>query len=152
MKRFILIPVLGLILFAAPVFAGPGAMGFGGDGMMGRPGMMSGQDKPDPDEARLITRFREDTKALRREMMVKRMRMRALMRAEAPDDVKVGKLAGELFDLQDQLRKKAAKAGVPVSACGQACGMDHGGRGMMGGGKGMMGQRSRGHHRMGGDM
>ncbi len=130
MKRFSVV-VAAAVVF---LFAGSG-LALAAPGMMGGPGMMSGQKDLDPDDDRLIAKFREETKDLRREMRVKRARLRALMMAEKPDDEQIGKLAGELFDLQDQLRNKAEKAGVPVSLCGKACGM--------GGGPGHMGPRGR---------
>ncbi len=129
-KRIFALVISGVVAVAAAAWAGPGM----GPGMMGGPGMMARNSGDDQAEARLIAKFREETKELRREMAVKRVQMRALMRAENPDEVKIGKLAAELFDLQEKLRKKAEEAGIPVSACGRACGKDARGGGMMGGG------------------
>jgi Spy/CpxP family protein refolding chaperone len=74
--------------------------------------------------------FRKDTTALRRTMMSKRVAMRALMNGTNPDPDQAAKLAGELFDLREQMRSKAKERNLNLPAGG--CGM-----GMMG----MRGQR-----------
>jgi len=54
--------------------------------------------------------FREETKALRKEIVVKRSELDALMRQDNPDEKKVAQLTGDLFDLESQMDNKAEKA------------------------------------------
>lgn len=81
--------------------------------------------------------FLQDTKELRKNMMVKRAEMRALMQATNPDSERVSVLAGELFDLREQLRTQAREKGLPVRAfmgpMGMGCKMMQSGGPMMGG-------------------
>lgn len=56
------------------------------------------------------TAFREETKELRKEIVVKRNELDALMRQDNPDEKKVAKLTGDLFDLETQMGDKAEKA------------------------------------------
>ncbi len=69
--------------------------------------------------------FFEETKELRRTLMMKRSEMKALMHSTSPDPEQVSALAGELFDLKEQMRDKARKSGLPGPAMG-AMGMGHG--------------------------
>ncbi len=57
--------------------------------------------------------FLQDSKDLRKSMMVKRSEMRAMMQGTNPNPEKVGVLAGEIFDLREQLRTKAIANGLP---------------------------------------
>ena len=54
--------------------------------------------------------FFEETKELRKEIVVKRSELDALMRQENPDEKKVATLTGDLFDLQTTMEGKADKA------------------------------------------
>ena len=54
--------------------------------------------------------FFEETKELRREIVVKRSELDAMMRQDNPDEKKVAKLTGDLFDLQNNMEEKADKA------------------------------------------
>ena len=54
--------------------------------------------------------FREETKELRKEIVVKRSELDALMRQDNPDEKKVAKLTGDLFDLETRMGDKAEKA------------------------------------------
>ncbi len=67
------------------------------------------------DEATIKARdtFLTESKVQRKAMAQKRAAMRALMQSESPDSAKAEKLAGELFDLREELRVKALAAGVP---------------------------------------
>ena len=51
--------------------------------------------------------FFEETKETRKEIVVKRSELDALMRQDNPDEKKVAKLTGELYDLQTQMEEKA---------------------------------------------
>jgi Spy/CpxP family protein refolding chaperone len=57
-------------------------------------------------------KFRNDTAATRREIVVKRSELDALMRQDNPDETKVAKLTGDLYDLEADLDKKADAAGI----------------------------------------
>jgi len=70
--------------------------------------------------------FLQDTKELRKNMMVKRAEMRAVMQATNPDSERVAVLAGELFDLREQLRMQAMEKGLPGHAFMGSMGMNHG--------------------------
>ncbi len=54
--------------------------------------------------------FFDETKELRREIVVKRSELDAMMRQDNPDEKKVAKLTGDLFDLQNNMSEKADKA------------------------------------------
>jgi Spy/CpxP family protein refolding chaperone len=56
------------------------------------------------------TAFFEETKAERKEIVVKRSELDALMSQDNPDEKKVAKLTGEIYDLQTLLEEKADKA------------------------------------------
>lgn len=54
--------------------------------------------------------FFEETKEIRKEIVVKRSELDALMRQDNPDEKKVAKLTGDLYDLETQMGEKAEKA------------------------------------------
>lgn len=89
---------------ACPGGKGPGAK---------HPCAMQGQQL---DEATIKARdtFLSETTELRKNMTEKRAAMRAVMKSTSPDPEKASKLAGELFDLREQLRTKAKAAGLPA--------------------------------------
>jgi len=53
--------------------------------------------------------FFEETKEVRKEIVVKRSELDALMRQDNPDEKKVAKLTGDLYDLQTTMEEKAGK-------------------------------------------
>ena len=55
-----------------------------------------------------------ETVELRKQMAQKRAEKRALMKSDNPDPAKAAALAGEIFDIREQLRTKANAAGVPM--------------------------------------
>ena len=85
-------------------------------------------------------KFLAETSGLRKQQMEKHAQMRAIMQSSQPDDAKAARIAGEMFDIQEQIRAKAVANGLPTGMMGSGFG---GGRGMMG----MMGAGG-----MGGDM
>ena len=85
-------------------------------------------------------KFLAETSGLRKQQMEKHAQMRAIMQSSQPDDAKAARIAGEMFDIQEQIRAKAVANGLPTGMMGPGFG---GGRGMMG----MMGAGG-----MGGDM
>ncbi len=92
-------------------------------------------------------KFLDQTVDLRKKMVENRARMRALMNSTNPDPGQVARLAGEIFDLREQLRIKARENGLqgmgPMAMMGAGCGCG----GPMGMGAGMPG-----HHMMKGRM
>ncbi|WP_028584374.1 hypothetical protein [Desulfogranum mediterraneum] len=110
--------------------------GWGNNGQV--PCQMQQQLNPVAQKAQ--EKFLTDTTELRKEMAVKQTAMRAVMGAETPNSTKAAQLAGELYDLREQLRLKAQEYGLPASACGMGQGMGMG----QGGGKGFHHQQRRG--------
>lgn len=108
---------------------GDGFHGMGGGCMEGGPGY----SKLDAASKAKLDKFYDETKDLRKQMVMKHAEEAALMNAAAPDADRVGKLAGEIFDLKATIHAKAKAAGVQgLMDCG-----GHGKRGM-GRGMGMM--------------
>ncbi len=60
----------------------------------------------------LRNKFHDATTELRKKMFTIQAEMRALMHNTAPDSKEAGKLAGELFDVKEQLGKKAEELGI----------------------------------------
>ncbi|MFC1837334.1 periplasmic heavy metal sensor [Thermodesulfobacteriota bacterium] len=59
-----------------------------------------------------IEKFRTETNSIRKDIVVKRSELNALLRNDNPDEKKVAKLTGDLFDLETELEAKAEKTGV----------------------------------------
>lgn len=59
-----------------------------------------------------LEQFRKDTTGIRKEIVVKRSELNALARQDNPDETKVAKLTGELYDLSAELDSKAEAAGI----------------------------------------
>lgn len=57
-----------------------------------------------------------ETTEIRKQIAQKRAAMRATMQSENPDVNAVAVLAGELFDLREQMRVKAQELGLPLNA------------------------------------
>ena len=107
------------------------------------------QNRPQLDEATKKARdtFLSETTELRKSLFVKQAEKRALMMAENPDAGKVAKLAGEIFDIREQLRTKAMAAGLPPHMIMQHMGMKKMGpmaQNGCGGGSPMTGKRPHG--------
>ena len=85
-----------------------------------------------------LEKFKDDTRTIRKEIVVKRSELNALMRQDNPDETKVAKLTGDLYDLATDLDKKAETAEIDNPSV-----YDHG--------PGTMGtyDRGRGGHMMG---
>ena len=90
------------------------------------------------EEQDALEKFKADTSAIRKEIVVKRSELNALMRQDNPDETKVAKLTGELFDLRADFDSKAEAAEIDT-----AFGDEHGPGMMRGYGWG------RGGHMMG---
>lgn len=102
-------------------------------------------------DAEAVEKFRTETNSVRKEIVVKRSELNALLRNDNPDEKKVAKLTGDLFDLETELEAKAESTGVRnrYSSYGHGPGM-MGNYGRSGGGH-MMGNygQGRGGHMMG---
>jgi Spy/CpxP family protein refolding chaperone len=59
-----------------------------------------------------LEKFREETSPIRKEIVVKRSELDALLSQDNPDETKVAKLTGELYDLEASLDSKAEAAGI----------------------------------------
>jgi len=59
-----------------------------------------------------IEKFRAETNSARKEIVVKRSELNALLRNDNPDEKKVAKLTGDLYDLETELEAKAEETGV----------------------------------------
>ena len=106
--------------------------------------MMGMQGGPQMNEEMMKARdaFLSETTELRKNLAEKQAARRALMMGTNPDPEKAAVIAGELFDLREQLRIKAQAAGLPagmmqrmtqgMGGCGQMAGNRHD-MGMMGG-------------------
>ncbi len=101
--------------------AKPGGCGCGmgpGWGMMGGPGQGSVQMSEEDLKAK--EKFYSETTELRKKMFSKKTELDAVMSGEKPDEKKAAKLSEELFDLRDQMQKKAQEAGL--NKAGFGCG------------------------------
>jgi hypothetical protein len=89
-------------------------------------------------DAEAVEKFRVETKSTRKDIVVKRSELNALLRNDNPDEKKVAKLTGDLYDLETEFEAKAESTGVRN-------------RYSYGHGPGMMGTygRGRGGHMMG---
>ena len=90
-------------------------MGPGGE-MMGGPGQGSGQMSEEALKAR--EKFFSETTELRKKMFSKKTELDAVMSGDKPDEKKAAKLSEELFDLRDQMHKKAREAGLTKAGFG----------------------------------
>lgn len=59
-----------------------------------------------------IEKFRAETTTVRKDIVVKRSELNALLRNDNPDEKKVAKLTGELYDLETALEAKAEETGI----------------------------------------
>ena len=110
MKKYLAAAALiGAIGFAGATMATADSNNGYGYGNCGGPRYCDNWSYGDKDDAKANTFF-EETKELRKEIIVKRSELDALMRQDNPDEKKVAKLTGELFDLQNTMEEKADKA------------------------------------------
>jgi len=103
---------------------GPGTGG--GCGGNGPGGWSETVEQDDP----ALAKFLDETADIRRDLVVKRSALSAMMRQDNPDETKVATLTGELYDLRGQLETMAEEAGLEKYARGP---------GMMGNGRGCNG-------------
>lgn len=135
MKRLLIaVAMIGLLGFAGIQMAsahGGYAQG-GGNGYCGD--YSDGENTKDNKGNEVVEKFRSDTTDTRKSIIVKRSELRALMSQDNPDEKRVAQLTGEIFDLENELDKKATDAGIT-------------GRSNFGHGPGMMWGNGRGNGR-----
>jgi Spy/CpxP family protein refolding chaperone len=66
-------------------------------------------------DAEAVEKFRAETNSMSKEIVVKRSELNAILRNDNPDEKRVAKLTGELYDLETELNTKAEKTGVKNS-------------------------------------
>jgi peptidoglycan hydrolase CwlO-like protein len=76
------------------------------------------------------TKYNNETEELRKKMFSLKAEMRAVMNSQTPDSKEAGRLAAEMFDIKEHLKKKAEEIGLESN---QIMPMWHGGA-MMGNG------------------
>jgi len=89
---------------------------------------------PSEKDGEKASAFFEETKELRREIVVKRSELDAMMIQDNPDEKKVAKLTGDLYDLNANMEEKAEKAfeGRAGNGYGPGPGFGNCGRGRRG--------------------
>jgi Spy/CpxP family protein refolding chaperone len=113
MKKYLVAAALiGAIGFSGLSMANARGYGYGpgpgnGDCNGGRSCDSWSSSEKDDEKA---SAFFEETKEARKEIVVKRSELDALMRQDNPDEKKVAKLTGDLYDLQTTMQEKADKA------------------------------------------
>jgi hypothetical protein len=110
MKKLLMaVAVIGLLGFAGIQMASAHG-GYGQGGGYGYCGQYDDEDNSKDNTA--WEEFRTETNDIRRSIVVKRSELRALQNQDNPDAKRVAQLTGELFDLQNDLDKKAADKGI----------------------------------------
>jgi len=129
MKKYLTAAVLlGLIGFAGISMANPqGNYGYG-YGNCGGPAYCDNWSDSEKDEAK-SSAFFEETKEIRREIVVKKSELEALMLQDNPDEKKVAGLTGELYDLRSKMQEKAEKTFEGRTRYGYGPGYGNSGRG-----------------------
>ena len=124
---------LAAVLTSGLAFAGTAAIAQSPADTTG-PVTKPGYRQLDPQMVEKHNAFLASTVELRKQMAEKQAVQRAIMAADTPDTAQAGKVAGELFELREQLRAKAQAAGLPYPMLGMGMGK---GMGMGGMGCGM---------------
>jgi Spy/CpxP family protein refolding chaperone len=99
---------------AQPWGGGPG-MG-PGCAMMGGAGQ--GQAQMSEETVKAREKFFSETTDLRKKMVSKKTELDAVMSGAKPDEKKAAHLSDELFDLRDQMHRKAQEAGLVQAGLG----------------------------------
>ncbi len=121
-KLLISTALIGLIGFAG-IQAVSARGGYNNYGYCGNYG--NGYSALTEKDSEAIKKFRTETATVRKEIVVKRSELDALMRQDNPDEKKAAKLTGEIYDLQTRFAENAEDAGVENFVG------DHRGNGMM---------------------
>ena len=114
MKKFLVAAVLvGVLSFVGfSMVSAHGNYGNGpGKGCGNCEGYATSNNWPinEQDKQKAVTFF-EETKETRKQIVVRRSERRALMNQDNPDEKKVAKLTGEIYDLKNLLDEKAKEA------------------------------------------
>ncbi len=59
-----------------------------------------------------LEKFRSETNDIRKGLVVKKSELTALLRQDNPNEKRVAQLSGEVFDLENELNRKAADKGI----------------------------------------
>ena len=120
--------LIGLIGFAGISMANPqGNYGYG-YGNCGGPVYCDNWSYSENDDEK-ASAFFEETKELRKQIVVKRSELDALMKQDNPDEKKVAGITGELYDLQTQMHEQAGKTFEGRTGYGDGPGYGNCGRG-----------------------
>jgi len=136
MKKYLavaaLVGILSFVSFSTVSARGNHGYGHGmGYGYGNDFGYCNNWSYNDHDKEKVDT-FLKGTQETRKQLAVKRSERRALMHQDNPDEKKVGKLTGEIFDLKNLLDEKAKVAfgdNPPFCNKGLRGGFDNCGRG-----------------------
>jgi hypothetical protein len=120
---------LAVILSGSVIIAGIGTAIAHQNANMNHGGYGMGATEYQLDEKtiELQNKFQNETTELRKKMFSTHAEMRAVMSSATPDSKEAARLAAELFDIKEQLHKKAEELGLNTNR-----------HGMMGFGGGMM--------------
>ena len=134
MKKYVAVAAfIGAIGFTGISLAGArGYYGYGPGNCGGGPGYCDNWASPEKDDEK-TSAFFEETKELRKQIVVKRSELDALMRQDNPDEQKVAKLTGDLYDLQTTMQEKAEKTFEGQPRYGYGPGPGYGNCGRRGG-------------------
>ena len=64
------------------------------------------------EDAEVIEKFQTETSAISKQIVIKRSELNALLSNDNPDEKKVAKLTGDLYDLKTELYTKAENNGI----------------------------------------
>ncbi|MDG4476545.1 periplasmic heavy metal sensor [Thiovibrio frasassiensis] len=133
-KTLLTVAAIATIGLAGYQFAEAQPMGAGA-GMGPGVGMMAGQGQGQVQMSEEALKAREkffsETTELRKKMFSKRTELDAVLSGEKPDEKKAAKLSEELFDIRNEMHKKAQEAGLAGAGFGPGlCGGPGGGQGM----------------------
>lgn len=92
--------------------------------------VQDGQAQVTDEELKARQQFFDENSELRKKIISKNAELTAVMNSETPDEKKAAQLSGELFDLQDEMRKKVQASGLGSNAGGFVCNGPCGGMGM----------------------
>lgn len=81
------------------------------------------------EEQKARDQFYEENTQLRKKIFEKRTELSAVMNSDAPDEKKAAALSGELFDLREEMHRKAQESGMKAGY-GVNCNGPYGGNGM----------------------
>ena len=110
MKKLITAAAILSVIGFASIQAASAHGSFYNKGDYGYCGSFTSDDSTYTEEdAAAIEKFRTETSTIRREIVVKRSELNALLRNDNPDEKRVAELNGDLYDLETELDAKAEK-------------------------------------------